>query len=90
MNDNITQFGKGHVENGRFIITPVRTLRQSSMMKCRFSIMDPSHYREDESCKCDDVVHRIIMCKEWGYHPKDFRGIPLRKPEQYELPLNEA
>lgn len=58
--------------------TETRTLRQASMLACRFTIMDPSHYRDDETCKCDDPDERARMIREWDYTPSDFEGIPLR------------
>lgn len=42
-----------------------RTLRQSAVGRCRHFILDPQHYREDESCRCDDPTHTIMA--EWGY-----------------------
>lgn len=59
-------------------MTDVRVIDQSDMMKCKFSIMVPEHYRLDGSCKCDDADYRKMMIEEWGYSPKDFRGLPLR------------
>ena len=57
----------------------VTIMKQSDMLKCRFCIIAPEHYREDGSCKCDDPDHRKMMIKEWEYTAKDFKGIPLRK-----------
>ena len=42
----------------------VRTLKQSSMLKCPHAIMMPEHYRDDESCRCDDADHQEMA--EWG------------------------
>jgi len=57
----------------------IRFIKQSDIGKCRFCIFAPEHYREDGTCKCDDLEHRKHMIKNWGYSPKDFKGIPLRK-----------
>lgn len=54
-------------------LTHVRTLRQASLAACPFVIFDPTHYRADESCKCDDPTEQAKMIKEWGYMRADFR-----------------
>lgn len=61
-------------------MTQIRYLRQSDMLKCKFAIMVPEHYREDGTCMCDDLEHRKMMIKEWGYKSSQFRGIPLHTP----------
>ena len=45
--------------------THIRTLSQSTMLKCPHCIMVPDHYRADNSCRCDDPDH--IEMKEWEY-----------------------
>jgi len=50
----------------------VRVLRQSDLLKCKFFIFVPEHYRLDGTCKCDDLEHRKMMILEWGYSAKDF------------------
>jgi hypothetical protein len=63
---NDVQFSKGAINpDGSLSITPVRTLKQSSMLKCPHCIMAPEHYRADESCRCDDPEHTEMA--EWGY-----------------------
>ena len=57
----------------------IRILKQADLAKCRFCIFDPSHYREDGTCKCDDPEHRKMIIKNWGYKKSHFKGIPLRK-----------
>lgn len=59
-------------------LSNVREIKQSDLMKCRFAIFNPDHYRADGSCKCDDPEHRAMMIRAWGYRKKDFKGIPLR------------
>ena len=54
-------------------LTNVRTIAQDSLAACPFSIFDPSHYRSDETCKCDDPAEQAKMIKEWGYTQADFR-----------------
>jgi hypothetical protein len=49
------------------------------MLACPFAIMVPEHYRDDESCKCDDADERARMIAEWEYSETDFAAIPLRK-----------
>lgn len=56
----------------------VREIKQSDLMKCKFAILVPEHYREDGSCKCDDAEHRKYMIEEWEYEEDSFVGIPLR------------
>ena len=55
------------------------TLEKLDILKCRFVIFDPSHYRDDGSCKCDDKAERKRMIRDWEYTKDDFKGIPLRK-----------
>lgn len=59
----------------------VTVMKHSDLLKCRFTIVDPSHYRPDGSCRCDDEWHRKMMIASWGYTPKSFKGIPLREEE---------
>ena len=54
-------------------LTNVRTITQSSILKCPHCIMVLSHYREDGSCKCNDPEEQKMMIKEWGYSKKDFK-----------------
>ena len=60
-------------------LTNIRYIKQSDIGKCKFFILDPKHYREDGSCKCDDAEHRKMMIKEWGYKKSSFKNIPLRQ-----------
>lgn len=53
----------------------VTTMRQSDILACPHFIIDPSHYREDGSCKCDDPTEQARMIKEWGYAPADFSQV---------------
>ena len=52
-------------------------MKQSDMLKCRFAIMVPEHYRADGTCKCNDAKHRQHMIAEWEYSESDFDGIAL-------------
>lgn len=49
-----------------------KLIKQSDILKCRFVIFDPVHYREDGSCRCNDPEHREFMMREWGYNQEDF------------------
>lgn len=71
----MTKFGTLH-EDGT--LTNVREISQESIGKCPHFIFVVGHYRDDESCRCDDPVYRAMMIKDWGYRESDFRGIPLR------------
>lgn len=57
-----TQFGTLTPE-GKLV--NVRMIRQRDLMRCPFCILDPSHYREDGTCRCNDATHTEM--KEWGY-----------------------
>lgn len=46
-------------------ITEERTIKRDSMLACPFVIWMPDHYREDESCRCDDPDHKEML--GWGY-----------------------
>ena len=62
----MTEFSEGTInKDGSLSIVKVRTLKQSSMLKCPHVIMMPGHYRDDESCRCDDENHTDMA--EWGY-----------------------
>jgi hypothetical protein len=57
----------------------IRLIRNSDVLRCKFCIFSPEHYREDGTCKCDDLTHRKMMIQEWGYDEHDFQDIPLRR-----------
>ena len=76
MRDQVIEFLK---MDSKGAVTPVRTLKQSSLLQCPWHIMVAAHYREDETCKCDDLTERKRMVKEWDYKMRDFANIPLRK-----------
>jgi hypothetical protein len=56
----------------------VHVMKQSDILRCKFAILIPDHYRADGSCKCDSALERKRMINEWEYSPEDFEGIPLR------------
>ena len=58
----MTEFGKLDADG---TYTHIRTLQQASMAKCPHCIMLPEHYRDDESCRCNDPNHTEMA--EWGY-----------------------
>lgn len=43
----------------------IRILTQTAVRNCDHFILDPDHYREDETCKCDDPDHEVMS--DWGY-----------------------
>ena len=53
-------------------------MKQADILKCKFAIIMPEHYRSDGSCMCDDPDYRKMMIREWEYTEEDFKGIPLR------------
>ncbi len=54
-------------------LSNVRMIKQSDIGKCPFVIFDPSHYRDDGTCKCNDPEHREMMKREWEYTDDDFK-----------------
>jgi hypothetical protein len=70
MNEHKVQFG---TLDPTGLLTNIRFIKQSDILKCPHIIMDPSHYREDGTCKCDDPAEQKKMIKEWGYTKKDFK-----------------
>lgn len=64
--------------NARFAPRPqVATLRQSDIAACPFVIIEPSHYRPDGSCKCNDPIERERMKRDWEYTNEDFANAGL-------------
>lgn len=59
----MTQFSE--LSMGDLKETKIRTIRRSDIQKCPNTIMVASHYRDDSSCKCNDVSETVM--KEWGY-----------------------
>lgn len=58
----MTEFGELNPDG---TYTHTRTINQSSMAMCPHFIMVPEHYREDETCRCDDPNHKEMA--KWGY-----------------------
>lgn len=58
----MTEFGTLHPDG---TITDARTIQQSSLAACPHFILVPSHYRADETCRCDDPGATEMA--EWGY-----------------------
>jgi hypothetical protein len=52
-------------EQGKAVETHIRHIKQSMMMKCPHYIMLVEHYREDDTCRCNDKKHKEM--KQWGY-----------------------
>lgn len=71
----MTEFGRLNSDGS---YTHIRMIPQSAMLACPHAIMLPEHYRDDNSCMCDDATHRAKMIAEWEYTEADFAGIPLR------------
>jgi hypothetical protein len=61
----MVEFSEGKLEGGTFSVRHVRTIQQSSIGNCPHFIFDPGHYREDETCRCNDPSHTDMA--EWGY-----------------------
>ena len=55
------------------VVSNIKMIKQSDILKCPHVIMVPSHYREDGSCKCNDPKEQAMMIKEWGYKKADFK-----------------
>lgn len=43
----------------------IRAIKQQLIMECPHYIIMPQHYRDDDSCRCDDPTHTEM--EEWGY-----------------------
>lgn len=56
-----------------FIVTTRGGMRGAR--NCPHVILDPRHYREDGSCKCNDPAEQAWMIQEWGYSPADFSQV---------------
>jgi hypothetical protein len=72
--DNTIMFGTLH-EDGS--LTDVKNLNRDNILRCRFVILTPEHYREDMSCKCSNREHRTMMIQKWKYTEEQFDGIPI-------------
>ena len=55
-------------------ITDERTISRESMLACPHFIMVADHYREDESCRCDDPGHLEMI--EWEYKWDGAKWVP--------------
>ena len=63
----MTRFSKLTLDpDGKPVETDIREIPQSAMLKCPHFIMVAEHYREDNTCKCDDPKETVMA--EWGYH----------------------
>jgi len=51
-----------------------RTISRESMLACPYTIMMPDHYRDDQSCRCDDPGHLEMI--EWEYKWNGTKWIP--------------
>lgn len=58
----MVEFGKLDAEGN---YTKVREIPQSAMLACPHFILAPEHYREDNSCRCNDESH--VEMRTWGY-----------------------
>ena len=43
----------------------LRSIPQEKLFECPHLILVAEHYREDNSCRCDDPTHTIMA--EWEY-----------------------
>lgn len=60
-------------------VATIVTMKRSDLLKCPFAIILPEHYRQDGSCRCDDLIHRAKMVREWGYSTEDFADFDRRQ-----------
>jgi hypothetical protein len=58
-------FGDGVLEDGKLVIKNERILSHDTIGACPHVIFAQEHYREDGSCKCNDVNDPNMA--EWGY-----------------------
>lgn len=50
----------------------VTTMTHAQIRACPHFIIDPSHYRPDGSCRCDDPEHTVM--RPWGYRWREDLG----------------
>jgi hypothetical protein len=62
MRDHEIQFGTLSPDGS---MSNVRMIKQSDITKCPHIIMMQEHFRDDGTCRCDDISHTEM--KEWGY-----------------------
>lgn len=43
----------------------IKVMNRSSILACPHAIFEPSHYRIDGTCRCNDSSHKEMG--EWGY-----------------------
>lgn len=43
----------------------IKTMSRASILACPHAIFEPSHYRPNGSCRCNDGSHTEMG--EWGY-----------------------
>jgi hypothetical protein len=53
----------------RLVETEVRDIPIEAIKACRHYVMTPEHYRDDNTCRCDDPDHAEM--KSWGYRWRD-------------------
>lgn len=46
-------------------VLSTRTIPRQAMLQCPHFIMVPEHYRDDNTCRCNDPG--ALEMKEWGY-----------------------
>lgn len=61
-------------------ITDVRTISRESMLACPHFIMVADHYREDETCRCDDPTHKEMI--EWEYKWEGSKWVPTWEDDE--------
>jgi hypothetical protein len=63
--------GNGIDASGMLQVELTRSLPQAALANCPHFIFMPEHYREDNTCRCNDKAHKEM--KEWGYKWKSNR-----------------
>jgi hypothetical protein len=58
----MTRFGTLHPDGN---VTHERDIDQAKMQACPHFIMVSEHYRQDQTCRCDDPTHTEMA--EWEY-----------------------
>jgi hypothetical protein len=61
----MTRFSKLTLVDGKPVETDIRDIPQSAVVNCPHCIMTGSHYRADNTCRCDDETHDEML--DWGY-----------------------
>lgn len=73
----MTKFGKLNPDG---TLSDERDIPQEKIKECPFYILVPEHYRDDNSCRCDDPTHREMDLWGYSWEPKLQRWTAPQEP----------